>query len=315
VSLLVYTIIAYFSARLYLLLTLEREWPKYWPVISVLFLVSCGLSYYFAFGTLIPNTNISTSSGFIHSTLYGSEFFSDPEAAKGIRHTMAIVPTLLLAMLVHNKRYTPKLGIVIFLGAVYLVLFSFSRSAWLVAFLIIILIMRSSFKNFSKNIGMIYVSIMLATVALPVLAMLFPQQFSWVWGILEDRLADDKSAEGRLWMMGQIISGSSFSEYLFGYNRVTQGSPHNMIFDALLQSGLLGAVGAIVIAVYAIRVYFAGLIKGNHEAVLAAAFAAPALVRIFTAGSGMLHIADIMGLCIAANLGWYSVRKDKNVMA
>jgi hypothetical protein len=78
-----------------------------------------------------------------------------------------------------------------------------------------------------------------------------------------------------------------------------------MIFDALLQSGFLGALGAVYITVYAAKVYLKGMSSGDYRNIVAAAFVAPALVRIFTAGSGMLHITDLTGICIAVNLGWY----------
>ncbi len=304
VSLGGHIVIAYFAARLYLLLSLDKKWGIYWPIASAAFLISCALSYYYAFGTLIPDTNITTSRDFIHGALYSQGEFSDPEAAKGIRHTMAIVPTLLLALVAHNSRHASKLNIAIYVAAVYLVLFSFSRSAWLVAFLISLLVFRYVFKHLSKNITIIVLFLFGVALALPILSMMFPQQFAWVWNILGDRIGDDKSTSGRLWILGEIFLNTSFAELLFGYNRVMP-SPHNLVFDALLQTGILGAIGAVIITIYAIRIYILGLHKGNYESIVAAAMVTPALVRIFTAGSGMLHIADLLGLCIAANLTWY----------
>ena len=151
VSLGAYVLIAYFVARLYLLVSLDRRWRIYWPIAGIAFLISCAMSYYYAYGTLIPDTNLATSRDFIHRALYGQGIFSDPEAAKGIRHTIAIVPTLLLAMVVQNSRHASKFNIAIYTFAVYLVLFSFSRSAWLVTFLISLLALRYAFKNISKN--------------------------------------------------------------------------------------------------------------------------------------------------------------------
>lgn len=310
VSLGVYFLIAYIAARVYLAATLNEYWRFFWPAIMVLSLVSSAISYYLAFGTLLPNTQIQSSSSFIHSTLYSSELFSDPEAAKGIRHTMAMVPVFIMALALHNRGDYPRINLLAAIFALYLVLFSFSRSAWLAAFLIALLFVRQIFKNLSRNFIAVVAALLVVSVALPVLALVFPDQFSWVWNILGDRLADEKSTQGRLWMVGQILTDSTLAEFLLGYDRVSQGSPHNTIFDALLQSGILGAIGASIITVYAFSTYFKGLFKGEYWLLTAAAFVAPALVRLFTAGSGMLHLADLTGLCLALNLGWYLKMKS-----
>jgi O-antigen ligase len=150
----------------------------------------------------------------------------------------------------------------------------------------------------------IYVLGMSSVIIVTILLVLFPNEFSWVGNILGDRITDDSSIGGRLWAAAQVFSNSTITEFFFGYDRVVQHSPHNMILDAFMQSGLLGALGATFIAGYAIRVYFQGLSTGGHYEIAAAAFVTPALVRIFTAGSGMLHLSELFGLLVAANLGW-----------
>ena len=143
---------------------------------------------------------------------------------------------------------------------------------------------------------------------------MFPDKFIWLGNILGDRLADSDSADGRLWILSHVFTDTSFSEYIFGYNREFQPSPHNMILDALMQTGVLGALAALFFVGYALRVYFRGLFLGGYENIVAAAFVAPALVRMFTAGSGMLHLTELFGLCVAANLKHVKINNNTKKM-
>ncbi len=308
-SVFVYTILAYFSARVYIIVVNDKSWTKYWPYIGLLFLVSCAYSFYTVFGSLIPNTNITSSSGFIHQSLYGHMFDSSQKGGKGIRHTMAIVPTILLALSIHNRSISPKINTIILILVLYLVLYTFSRSAWLVTILMMILLLKLNVKELNKNAIKIVIMSFAGIVILMGVFIVFPDKLFWVGNILSDRVSDTQSTDGRLWILIHTFTDSTFSEYVMGNNDVFQQSPHNMMLDALMQSGLVGFFSAVIIFIYTANIYKLGLLKGSMQYVVPAAFATPALIRMLTAGSGMLHMVELFGLCVAANI---IIKTDKD---
>lgn len=314
ISVFLYFFLAYSAARVYLSATEDGSWDVYWPIIGLTFLVSSLLCFYTAFGGLTPNMSIKDSSEFIYNELYAN-MFADAEEPRGggIRHTMALAPVLLMALVVHNKKTFPKLGTAIFLISIYLVLYSFSRSAWLSAFLVVLVSLRSVVSDFSKIFTRIIFTLIAGAVVLITLAMTYPEQFSWVFGILGDRLADDRSTEGRIWVIGYLFSDTTFSEFLLGYNRPFQTMPHNLILDAMMQAGVLGGIAALFVVIYAARIYFTGLMRGGVNNIVAAAFVAPALVRVFSAGSGMLHMTELFGLSVAMIIRWESKKRSPGV--
>ncbi len=302
-SLAAYLFVAYFAARGYVFVTTQKNWKHYWPLAGLSLLAATTVSFYIAFGTLVPNTNVSSSTEFIHNTLYGSVFKDEEgDGGKGIRHTMALIPVMLLAFIVHNQKYYPKINVVIGLMSLYLVLYTFSRSAWLAAFLIVVLITRQLSLILGKQFVKIFFGGVFVVIGFIVLAFMYPDNFSWVLNILGDRITDDRSTSGRLWVLGHILTDTTVSEYIAGYNREFQTKPHNLMFDALMQSGLIGMFGAAIIVFYVARLYFRGLKTPTFEYVAIAAFVAPAFVRMFTAGSGMLHLVELFGICVAVNL-------------
>ncbi|NEX20807.1 hypothetical protein G3480_10865 [Thiorhodococcus mannitoliphagus] len=300
----VHASIAFILARIYLLATLDSSWRFYWPIVAVLFLFSSVASFYYAFGTLVADSQIENSTDFIHRALYGEGVFSDPEAAKGIRHTMAIVPVLLLGMVFHNYDSRRLFAILVSLSCVYLIFFSFSRSAWLALLLLAFPIARYLIASARDHFALAILSALAFVGGLVVWSVLFPEQFSWVLSIVGDRVSDDRSTSGRIGIVIYLLSSMSFIELLIGYNHFDYGSPHNLVLDALIQSGVLGALSGAFLLLYVGKIYLGGLYRTTFDSTAAAVFVAPALVRMVTAGSGMLHLAELTGLFIAMNLNW-----------
>ncbi|MCQ8128668.1 O-antigen ligase family protein [Methylomonas rivi] len=298
-SLYIYGFLSYYAARTYLLLYPTRIWKNFWPFACLVLVFSTVVSFYLAFGTLIPNTKISSSEGFIHNSLYSGVF---EEGGKGLRHTMAIVPLIIVAMIFHNKSTPIYISMPAALICLYLVLYSFSRSAWLIFMIIIILAFKDVFKNFHKNLFKIMFVGFVCFIGFAVFVFLNPKLFDWALNLLSDRVSDDRSTSGRLWIIGHVFSDMSIGEYIFGYNRPQYYSPHNMMLDAFLQSGVFGLVVTFIFLVYVFKIFIRGFIKGGVENIQAAIFITPALIRMFTAGSGMLHLAELFGLFVAANM-------------
>lgn len=303
-SIYVYAIFAYCAAQAYLMLSVYKKWKYLWPIVVLVFIASIALSYNLAFGTLIPDMKIKTSDSFIHSSLYGQM------DEKGIRHTMAIIPVILLAMVVHNKTVFSKLNLIIVLFSLYLILYSFSRAAWLAAFLIVLLYVKLIIKDLQRSFIKYFMLGSGAIISIVILMMSYPAIFNWAWNIISDRVTDDRSTGGRLSIMSQVFSDMGFEELLFGYDRYAYYSPHNMMLDAFMQSGFLGLSCAMILVFYTARIYLRGLFKGGYENIIAATFVAPAFVRMFSAGSGMLHLAELFGLFIAVNIKTY-INKGK----
>lgn len=298
-SLYIYGVLSYYAARTYLLLYPTRVWKYFWSFACLVLVFSTVVSFYLAFGTLMPNTKISSSEGFIYGSLYSGVF---EEGGKGLRHTMAIVPTIIVALIVHNKNTPIYISMPAALICLYLVLYTFSRSAWLIFLIIIILACKGIFKNFNKNLFKIMFVGFTCFIGFAVFVFLNPKLFDWAINLLSDRVSDDRSTSGRLWIIGHVFSDMNIGEYILGYNRTEYYSPHNMMLDALLQSGLLGLVVTFVFFVYVFNIFIKGFVTGSVDNIHAAIFITPALVRVFSAGSGMLHLAELFGLFVAANM-------------
>ncbi|MBS3913412.1 MAG: hypothetical protein KG003_02845 [Bacteroidetes bacterium] len=168
--------------------------------------------------------------------------------------------------------------------------------------IIIILAFKDVFKNFHKNLFKIMFVGFVCFIGFAVFVFLNPKLFDWALNLLSDRVSDDRSTSGRLWIIGHVFSDMSIVEYIFGYNRPQYYSPHNMMLDAFLQSGVFGLAVTFIFLVYVFKIFIRGFIKGGVENIQAAIFITPALIRMFTAGSGMLHLAELFGLFVAANM-------------
>ncbi len=306
----VYLLISYYTAIAYINMSLGKKWKHYWPLIGLCFLFSCFLSYYYAFGTLVPNMNSQSSSDAI-GNLNAGLFDPTVRGGKGIRHTMAIVPVLLLAMSLHNKKIFPMLNVLFIIFSIYLVFYTFSRSAWLAASLVVLLYSKVIILFAKRNILKLYIIFALGITILTVLILKYPNEATWFLNIFNDRISDDRSTDGRISVIWSVISNTSFEEYLFGMNSSWQYQPHNIMLDSLLQSGVFGMFCSIIIILFIMKIYFKGLIKTSGLYIVASAFVAPALVRLFTAGSGLLHVSELFGLCVAANLVIINMRAQR----
>jgi hypothetical protein len=309
----VYAAVGFFTARAYLLVRDQEGWRRYWPIVSLALLVSCALSFTVAFGSLMPNTDITSSRDFIHNELYAGAF-SEEDSGKGLRHSMALVPVLLLALVAHNRACTGNAhGLLVVAGSLYLVLYTFSRSAWLATAMVLLVVLRGLAHKHGGGVGKVLFFVGLAALAIiSLLAVGFSEQLSWVASIVGDRLADTKSTGGRLWALGQVIGDTTLEEYLVGSNRPFQQKPHNLILDATMQAGVLGGLGALVIVGYTAGIYLKGLVRGGYVEVAAAALATPALVRMVSAGGGTLHVVELFGLWAAISMSQYASREHRS---
>lgn len=298
-SVLVYAIVAYYAALGYVMVTEEDSWKKLWPIAGLFFLISCIASFYVAFGSLIPDTSITTSSGLIYNGLYANVF---DEGGKGIRHTMAIVVVLLLALVLHNHKSSSMINGILVFGALYLILYTLSRSAWLAAFMIGFLIIIANTRTLGRNFIKVSAGLLVSFLVMVIISFTYPDKVSWVMSILGDRISDEQSAEGRLWVLSHIFLDTTLSEYISGYDRQWQEKPHNLVLDAMMQSGILGMIGALLVVIYTLILYMKGLLWSNQQNIIIAAFATPAFVRMFTAGSGMPHLVELFGLFVAMTL-------------
>ena len=311
ISLYIYAVLAFFVAKTYILLFSYNRWQRLWPFIGTIFLISCAASFYSAFGSLIPNMNIKSSDEFIHSSLYSNLYNPTQRGGKGIRHTMAIVPVIVLAMAVHNYS-SSKLNFLIIIGSLYLILFTFSRAAWLAAFLVVLMMLKLLLKDVGKRFISYFFMGIGVILSSAMVMMLYPKVMNWVWNILSDRVTDNRSTGGRFSVIFDVFTDMNLNEYLAGSNRIFQYSPHNMMLDAFMQTGVFGLFVAIVLFVWVLRIYVSGLTKKSYEHIVSAVFVAPALVRMISAGSGMLHIAELFGLFVAVNLAVES-KSDKKI--
>ncbi|CAN5259443.1 hypothetical protein BH24PSE2_BH24PSE2_18940 [soil metagenome] len=308
-----YGLAGYSAARGYLLVSAGHTWQKYWPIIGSIFVGSCVLSAYLAFGTLLPRVDIAASDQFIHQVLYG-EAFSDPEAAKGIRHTMAVAASLVFPLALWTKQSRTTFNLVSFSVASYVIFYSFSRSAWLVALCIALVIARLASRDIPRKLSRMYLLGTLGVVTVGTFALVFPDQSAWIQGIISDRISDNRSLDQRSDAVSVTLSSLGLREFLFGYDQLSHGSPHNFVLDAMRQFGIIGALAASIVALYAIKVFWAGLFSGRYMQLVAAAFVAPGMVRMFTVGDGLLHQAELFGLFVALLMPQYS-EKDAPVVS
>jgi hypothetical protein len=226
---------------------------------------------------------------------------ADEAVRANLRHGLAsaLALSVFLTALVRprvgrNLRLVSDVGTVV---AVLLLSITLSRSVILAVLVWLLLVtVRPLFRGRASTLrwalpGLIAASVVLLAVAPP--GQIFEERFT----------ADDGSADARAGALGDAIE--NIDEYLLGANDLeAEASPHNVVFDALLAGGLLGALAALVFfgffAVAVIRLTISYLVDRPdwHLPVSRAAAVGIGLVpaaRFLTAGGGILTLGEWMG--------------------
>ena len=211
---------------------------------------------------------------------------------------LAVYLTFLSRPRSKNARSVRALGLAL---ASLWVLLSISRASWLAASVPIVLVTaRRSVRAWRSGrigqAGAILLVVLLVGVA--------------AGGLVGDRLTTIQSYEGRLAGMDQALDALN-SRVLFGGpdpGPLGFPNPHNMILATWLAGGIISAVGAVVISLFAARLVLRGATRYLQGGASSAAdlsqagLSAIALTRVFTSGGSTVHLSAWLALGAAAGL-------------
>jgi len=295
-SQLVYLVLAFYMAKLYYVvwISMGEKWGMAWQLLVISTIVSLVVAFNTAFGSIVINPNVKNSSEFIFGNLYSGVF---NEGGKSVRHTMATVPVIVIVFSLLNFKYSPKLSAVAIVVLSYFAIYPFSRSAWLMLALILVLVGRIYLVLSAKNILRLLLFLTLVSLVLLLLVLFFPSTVSFFGSLFADRMSDSQSGEGRFLAVWLVLTQTSLEEFLLGYDRGVQPSPHNFVLDALMQAGVLGMMGAFVAFYLLVKFSCKAFLSGDSKDLVIAMLAIPAIVRSFTAGGG-LHIGELFGVFV-----------------